>query len=431
MSKLKFPLYSNSCGWNAMLPPRKPNQALDRSIQVDYAIIGAGYTGHAIARRLAELKPQAKIAIFEATTIGEGSSGRNSGFTGPDILPRAATVAGAQKAKEQSRLMHSAFNWMLDIIKENQIECNMRQVGSIRGAATELGEQSLKGVAEVARVNNIRHEVLNREQIAERIGSDYYRFGIHINDTYLLQPAALIRGLFDRLPDNVTLYENTPVSDISRQPNGWELQTAAGSVKAKSVAFANNGFVRKFGYLKLRMANIYTYAAVTKSVAEKDRLHLGQAAHWGLLPSHRLGTTLRRIGDDRLMVRSLYAHEAEVSPQEAQTKLRDRFERRWPSFKHVEFEYLWGGTTAFTMNGAPWWGQLNDGLFASGGCNGSGITKGTMLGIKLAELMCGVGDAAEVPKIMGLASRIAPEPFRSIGFHIISSFERKKAGLEA
>jgi glycine/D-amino acid oxidase-like deaminating enzyme len=202
-------------------------------------------------------------------------------------------------------------------------------------------------------------------------------------------------------------------------------------VKAKSVAFANNGFVRKFGYLKLRMANIYTYAAVTKSVAEKDLLHLGQAAHWGLLPSHRLGTTLRRIGDDRLMVRSLYAHEAEVSPQEAQTKLRDRFERRWPSLKHVEFEYLWGGTTAFTMNGAPWWGQLNDGLFASGGCNGSGITKGTMLGIKLAELMCGVGDAAEVPKIMGLASRIAPEPFRSIGFHIISSFERKKAGLEA
>lgn len=414
-----------------MLPPRQPSPALDRSIQVDYAIIGAGYTGHAIARRLSELKPQAKIAIFEATTIGEGSSGRNSGFTGPDILPRAATLAGAQKAQEQSRLMHGAFDWMLNIIKENQIDCDMHQVGSIRGAATELGEQSLKSVVEVARANNIRHEVLNRQQIAERIGSDYYRFGIHINDTYLLQPAALIRGLFDRLPQNVTLYENTPITALSRNGNGWELRTDAGAVMAKDVAFANNGFVRRFGYLKLRMANIYTYAAVTKAVKDSDLPHLGQSPSWGLLPSHRLGTTLRRIGQNRLMVRSLYAHEAEVSPQEAQTKLRDRFERRWPNLKHVDFDYLWGGTTAFTMNGAPWWGQLNDGLFASGGCNGSGITKGTMLGIKLAELMCGVGDTAEVPRIMGLASRIAPEPFRSIGFQVISSFERKKAGLEA
>src|SRR5690606_13669337 len=174
--------------------------------------------------------------------------------------------------------------------------------------------------------------------------------------------------------------------------NGWELQTAGGAVSAKSIAFANNGFVSKFGYLKLRMANIFTYAAVTKAISENDVKYLGQSDHWGLLPSHRLGTTLRRIGPDRLMVRSLYAHEAEVSAQEAQDKLRDRFERRWPGLKNVDFEYLWGGTTAFTMNGAPWWGQLNDGLYASGGCNGSGITKGTMLGIKLAELMCAVGD---------------------------------------
>jgi glycine/D-amino acid oxidase-like deaminating enzyme len=413
-----------------MLPPRQPRPALDRSIEVDYAIIGAGYTGHAIARRLSELNPQAKIAIFEATTIGEGSSGRNSGFTGADILPRAATLEGAEKARAQSRLMRSAFDWMQEIIKENQIECDMRQVGSIRGAATELGEASLKSVVKVAQANNIRHEVLNRQQIADRTGSDYYRFGVHINDTYLLQPAALIRGLLDRLPENITLYENTPITDVSRQLSGWELRTDAGSVKAKIVAFANNGFVRKFGHLKLRMANIYTYAAVTKPVGGNDLQHLGQSPHWGLLPSHRLGTTLRRIGDNRLMVRSLYAHEREVSPQEAQEKLRDRFERRWPNLKHVDFEYLWGGTTAFTMNGAPWWGKLNNGLYASGGCNGSGITKGTMLGIKLAELMCGVGDAIEVPRVMGLASLIAPEPFRSIGFKVISSMEQKKAGLE-
>ena len=83
------------------------------------------------------------------------------------------------------------------------------------------------------------------------------------------------------------------------------------------------------------------------------------------------------------------------------------------------------------MNGSPWWGRISEGLYASGGCNGSGITKGTALGRRLAELIRGVGDPGEVPEIMGVANWIAPEPFRSIGFHIVSKLESRKAGLEA
>ena len=186
-----------------MLPERTPRPALNSDLKVDYAIIGAGYTGHAIARRLAELEPQAKIAIFEATTIGEGASGRNSGFTGADVLPRTATPECAELAQKQTRLMSDAFNWMLDIIKEHEIDCDLQKVGSIRGAATELGETSLRKVAEVAKINGIKHTVLGRKDIEDRTGSNYYRYGVYINDTYLLQPAALIRGLVDSMPDNI------------------------------------------------------------------------------------------------------------------------------------------------------------------------------------------------------------------------------------
>lgn len=109
------------------------------------------------------------------------------------------------------------------------------------------------------------------------------------------------------------------------------------------------------------MATIFTYAAVTEAVKENDIGHLGQSPAWGLLPSHRLGTTLRRIGRDRLMVRSLYAHDQEIVQATAERQLRDRFHRRWPELRHVDFEFIWGGATAFTMNGAPWWGKLEEG----------------------------------------------------------------------
>lgn len=414
-----------------MLPPRITRPSLVRDETVDYAIVGAGYTGLAVAHRLQELDPSARIAVLEATDVGEGSSGRNSGFTASEVLPRSETMAGADKAMQQTLLVREAFEWLTQTIERHEIACDVQQVGSIRAAASKAGEASLRKVLEVAKTNKIAHTVLDRSDIRERIGSDYYRFGIYLNDTYLLQPAALIRGLADALPDSVDLYENTPVERLSRDGKDWLLHTPGGQVRARQVVLANNGFIPKLGYLKLRMTTIYTYAAVTHSLTGADRAHLGASPAWGVLPSHRLGTTLRRIGPDRLMVRSLYAHGTQIEPTEVAIKLRDRFIRRWPGLAHVDFEYVWGGATALTMNGSPWWGKLDEGLYASGGCNGSGIAKGTMLGRRLAELIKGVGDANKVPAIMGTASLIAPEPFRSIGFQIISALESRKAGLEA
>lgn len=429
MAKLTYPKYSNSCGWNAMLPPRTPRKALGEDISVDHAIIGAGYTGLAIARRLQELNPDARIAVVEATTVGEGSSARNSGFTGAHVLPRGASIEMAEKARLQSGFFAEAFDWLTNIIRDNNIDCDMTKAGAIRGAATERGEASLRSVEEVARVNKLPHEILSREDIRRRIGSDYYRFGIYLPDTWLLQPAALIRGLADALPASVELYENTPVTGL-RKENGWVLETAGGRIKCKSLALANNGFIPKFGYLKSRMATIYTYAAVTEEISEHRLSSIGESPDWGLLPSHRLGTTLRRIGHNRVMVRSLYAYETEIGQKEATRELRQRFERRWPDLKDVQFEYVWGGTTAFTMNGSPWWGKLDNSLYASGGCNGSGIAKGTMLGRHLAEFMLGHGDHQAMAASMGTASWIAPEPFRTVGFQVISNMESRKAGLE-
>jgi glycine/D-amino acid oxidase-like deaminating enzyme len=140
---------------------------------------------------------------------------------------------------------------------------------------------------------------------------------------------------------------------------------------------------------------------------------------------------VRRVGADRLMVRSLYAHERGLPPGKVASVLRQRFHRRYPALSHVGLEYIWGGTTALTMNGAPYWGRIDDALYTSAGCNGSGVVKGTVLGKRLAEMICGHGSHDDVRAAYGSASWVAPEPFRSIGFHIVAAIQRRKAGLEA
>ncbi|MBL4858461.1 MAG: hypothetical protein JKY36_04585 [Erythrobacter sp.] len=80
MNKLTFPQYRQLSGWNALLPPRADIRVLRKEIDVDVAIVGAGYTGIAAAKRWHEIAPADEIAIIDSSVLGEGSPGRNSGF---------------------------------------------------------------------------------------------------------------------------------------------------------------------------------------------------------------------------------------------------------------------------------------------------------------------------------------------------------------
>ncbi|MBN9117409.1 MAG: FAD-dependent oxidoreductase, partial [Pandoraea sp.] len=73
-----FPAYQAGAGWNALLPTRMPHTQPPVARSFDVIVIGAGFTGLAAARRVAELRPEASVLVIDATTVGNGSAGRNS-----------------------------------------------------------------------------------------------------------------------------------------------------------------------------------------------------------------------------------------------------------------------------------------------------------------------------------------------------------------
>ena len=413
-----------------MLTPRQPKSHASGRVAAKYAIVGAGYTGLAAARRLSELDPGAEIVVLEATIIGEGSSARNSGFASPSETPGGVSTAAIARNEAHNRLGREGFDWLKTLIDENSIDCDLRKTGRIKGAATERGEKSLRASLDILRRLEIPHSLLSRNEMSDLMGSSYYRRGLLTEEGYLLQPAALIRGLADSLPDRIRLFEQTPVLELKRTGK-WRLRTPDATVTADYVIMAANASVKNFGYLRARLVTIFTYAALTEPLPKSESEAFGMMGAWGLLPVHRLGTTVRRVGADRLMVRSLYSYERGVPWRCATSALLTRFRRRYPDLAHIQLEYAWGGTTALTLNGAPYWGRIDDGLFTAAGCNGVGIVKGTVLGKRLAEHITGKDVADEVIATYGKASWIAPEPVRSIGFHAVSAVQRRIAGLES
>ena len=70
----------NYCSWINNINKRKNIQTLSKSIQCEWLIIGAGYTGLSAARKLADIYPNKTITLIDAQLAGEGASSRNSGY---------------------------------------------------------------------------------------------------------------------------------------------------------------------------------------------------------------------------------------------------------------------------------------------------------------------------------------------------------------
>src|SRR5690606_2926353 len=188
-------------------------------------------------------------------------------------------------------------------------------------------------------------------------------------------------------------------------------------------------FCKKLGVAGSRLVAMYTCAAMTEPLSSKSLDSLGSDPEWGLLPAHRLGSTLRRTADGRLLIRSLYGYEAELDKSAASTTLKAALERRYPRLKDVRFASVWSGATGFTLNGSPVWGEHAPGLFVAAGCNGGGVVKGTLFGRLLAEAALGFG-APDIAALFGRAAWMPPEPLRRLGFNVISRIERYKGRAE-
>jgi len=105
MSKPKaYPRYKQRSGWNALLPARAALPALEKDIAVDVLVIGAGWTGISAAKRWHSLSAEDSIALIDASEIGEGNPGRNSGFRLEIALAEDANPQQIEKMQLCNRL---------------------------------------------------------------------------------------------------------------------------------------------------------------------------------------------------------------------------------------------------------------------------------------------------------------------------------------
>ncbi|MEO1081158.1 MAG: FAD-binding oxidoreductase [Pseudomonadota bacterium] len=416
------PDYRLRSGWNALLPRREPLPALAGEQRADVVIVGAGFTGLACARRWQELAPLARVVVIDSSEIGEGNPGRNSGFFLEVALADDADPRSTARMEACNRLTRETMRDIVAAAQSVDASIDLARAGTYRAAAGPVGMKALQKYETFLQSAGLPYRRLDRAALGEELGTGFYTAGLYSPDCYLGHPAALIRAIADALPESVVVFENTPALTISRSAGFWDIESPGGRLRSAKLVLANNAFARQLGIARSRLASVYTYAGISDVLSDEQLAGLGSNKNWGVLPMHRLGSTLRRTVDGRLLIRSLHDYERERGKCDIAAALGRRLERRFPQLAGTAFQHIWGGAVGFTYNASPVWGEKQPGLFLSCGCNGGGTVKGTLFGRLLAELALGE-PVPDVSALFGSASWMPPEPWRRVGFSVRAAVE--------
>lgn len=422
---MNFPNDDKSCGWYAALPPPAAPRTLSGQQQADYVVVGAGFAGLAAARRLAEHKPEARILLVDAQRVAEGASGRNSGFV--IDLPHKFALEHPDPVHKQRLLAlnRAAIAQLESLISQHGIDCQWSHAGKYQGAVGERGLAYLSHFEKLLSDLGEPFRAVERSELEAVLGTRHYSRALFTPGCYLMQPAALVRGLGDSLPSNVELLENSPILGIQRDGNGgYLLQGSAGQIQTPRLLLGTSIFTQEFGYLRNRLLPVMTFASWTRPLTDAESKRFTGTFNWGLTPADHAGTTVRMTKDRRLIIRNTYKHVPKYgrsvddrARERVRSDHRQAFLARFPDLADVPFTHTWGGVYAISRNFTNFFGQLEDGVFASACDNGVGAAWGTISGTLLADFAVGAESAQlnDIRAVTGMPSLNPPEPFLGLG----------------
>ncbi|MEE4076067.1 MULTISPECIES: NAD(P)/FAD-dependent oxidoreductase [Pseudomonas] len=440
----RLPVDTGVSGWEAISTRSTPVRTLDGSVTADWLIIGAGFAGLSAARRLSQLRPDDSIVVVDAHEIAKGPAGRNSGFMidVPHSLSSGEySVAGESATSREIAQNRFAIDFASKAAQEYGMSATtfdpsgkINACASARGARLNINyAKSLKSIGE-------RYELLDTAQMREITGSDYYSGGLFTPGAVVIQPAQYIRDLADGLSTKISLYEHSPIIELSRSGADWTARSTKGAITAPKVILAVNGHIEDFGHFQGRLLHVFTYASMTAGF--RDDVAKGRGTgrdSWALLPADPMGATVRKIsaqGQSRIVIRTRFTYDPSIQVTAARVaevarEQRESLDARFPELKAVALEFSWAGRLCLSRNSAAAFGEVEENLYSACCENGLGTVKSTLAGVLAAELATGthsrfLDDFSSSPG----PSKLPPKILTRLGVRSVISWQALRAGRE-
>jgi glycine/D-amino acid oxidase-like deaminating enzyme len=402
-----------------------PRPPLPGDLDVDVAIVGAGYTGLWTAYYLAAADPSLRVAVLEKEYAGYGASGRNGGWCSALFPVPPATLArrhnhGAAMAMQAA--LQSTVDEVGRVAAAEGIDCHWAKGGTVVLARTAA---QLAAARAAAGNSYGAVSLLSAGEARARCGATRVLGGTYTPHCAAIHPARLVRGLASAVAARgVGLYEQTPV--VSLRPGA--AVTPSGTVRASIVVRATEGFTPALPGLRRTVAPVYSLMVATAPLPESFWSSVGLAHRETFSDYRRLVIYGQRTVDNRL------AFGGRGAPYHFGSRVRpeyDRHPRVFAALRRVLGElfpalgpdvpvtHTWGGPLGIARDWMPSVGlDRTTGLAWAGGYVGDGVAAANLAGRTLADLILEKeSDLTTLPWVGHRSRRWEPEPLRWLGIN--------------
>ncbi|MBX2824588.1 MAG: FAD-binding oxidoreductase [Gammaproteobacteria bacterium] len=358
---------------------------LDGSQPCDVCVIGAGYTGLSTALHLA--KHGAAVIVLDAHRVGWGASGRNGGQVGGgfNCTPRQLEkFVGKPRAQELWRLADSANTLVKSLINDHGIDCDYT-AGILETTWKKrhlpYHQEQVNYLSE--HYGRTELEVLDKQSVAELLGSDVYAGGTMDPKGGHLHPLKYAFGLASAAEAaGVRIHERSEVTAL-RPGNQTRVETTTGTVTANQVVLACNGYLGKLDReVATRVMPINNFIVATEPLMDvAPEVMQGDVA---VSDSQFVVNYFRRSVDGRLLFGGGENYSYRF-PRDITKVVRKPMLRVFPQLRDCKIDYAWGGTLAITPYRLPCFRQLHSNVYSASGYSGHGVALATLAGKVIAD----------------------------------------------
>lgn len=360
--------------------------ALANDISVDVAIVGGGITGLTAATLLK--RAGKTVAVIESRQIAAGVSGHTTAkVTSLHQLIYADLIKefGEEKARLYGESNQAAVERVAKFVAEEEIDCDFSRQSTYTFAESEENLTQVKAEYEAAVQLGLPATFVQETSLPFPI-LGAVRFDnqaqFHVRK-YLLHLAKHIAG------KNSYVFENTRVQTVE-EGNSCQVVTEKGTVRAQDVLVTTHLPILNQGlfFAKTYPKRSYIIGARIDPAKAPEGMYIGTGKDY-----HSIRTTpdeaglLLLIGGKGHKVGTVTATEEKY--QQLEEYARDRF--------GVDtFEYRWSTQDMVSFDRLPYIGKLtplNNHIYLATGFSLWGMSKGTLSGMLLSDLVLGKENA--------------------------------------
>jgi glycine/D-amino acid oxidase-like deaminating enzyme len=429
--------------WRSLGGPPAPRPPLTGPEHADVVIVGAGYTGLWAAYYLKRTRPSLQIVVLEREHSGFGASGRNGGWVSGFFSGPARVYERKGGRTGYAALQREMFDTVDEIgafLVEHEIDADFVKGGHLALALGGAQAAHLHNELTSSRIHGLGTEDLRELTAAElqaRIrvaGAQGATFSPHVARVH---PAKLLTGLaatVERL--GVRIYEATPVSAIRPR----EALTAAGSVQARWIVRATEGYTANLAGLKRALVPMNSSMIVTEPLSPAAWEEIGWEGREVLSDGAHVYVYLQRTEDGRIAIggRGVPYRFASRTDGRGETaaatvaSLRAKLQAMFPSTAGVALDHAWSGVLGVPRD---WCVSVDadpeSGLAWAGGYVGEGVAAANLAGRTLRDLILDEpSELTKLPWVGHRARRWEPEPVRWGAIRTIYSLYRRADRIE-